>query len=77
MYVSQQSQSRQDVRAYLMFWFEDAAGFAEAGGLVPSRDDVYQANIEQLQGAVGGGATPEASPATRGAFSMQLSVARR
>lgn len=62
LYVSHESVARPEVGAFLTFWFEDAAAFAEAGGLVPMPDDVYQANRDALAALLAGGtsATPVA-----------------
>ncbi len=61
IYVSHASLMRPEVQAYLTFWFADAAAITEAGGLVPSQDDVYVSNAEALDALIAGaGATPTA-----------------
>jgi phosphate transport system substrate-binding protein len=63
VYVKRDSLARPEVRDYLTFWFADAAGFAEAAGLVPSQDEVYEANLTDLEAAIAGTSGPD-GPAT-------------
>jgi hypothetical protein len=51
------------VQEYLRFWFAGAAGFAEEAGLVASQDEVYEANLEDLEAAIAGASEPD-GPAT-------------
>ncbi len=52
IYVSHSSLARPEVQAFLTFWFADASGLAEAGGLVASQDEVYDANADALDAAI-------------------------
>jgi phosphate transport system substrate-binding protein len=61
VYVSHASLGRTEVQDYLTFWFGDAATYAEAGGLVPTTDDVYEANVGALRTALEDG-TPSSTP---------------
>jgi phosphate transport system substrate-binding protein len=54
VYVSHSSLARPEVQAFLTFWFADASGIAEAGGLVASQDEVYDANADALDAAIQG-----------------------
>ena len=63
IYVKRESLEREEVQAYLRFWFADAAGFAEAAGLVASPDEVYEANLADIEAAIAGISDPD-GPAT-------------
>ena len=63
VYAKRDSLRRPEVQAYLTFWFADAAGFAEAAGLVASQDGVYEENRTGLDAAIAGTAAPD-GPAT-------------
>jgi phosphate transport system substrate-binding protein len=54
IYVNQQALARPEVADFLRFHFADAAGFAEAGGLVPSAASVYEDNLARLEAAMTG-----------------------
>lgn len=66
VYVSEESLAREEVRGFMEFWFADAAGFAEQGGLVASNDSVYEANLDALMGGSGGMGTPEGASTPEG-----------
>jgi phosphate transport system substrate-binding protein len=63
VYVKRESLKRPEVQEYLRFWFAGAAGFAEEAGLVASQDEVYEANLEDLEAAIAGASEPD-GPAT-------------
>lgn len=61
VYVSHAALNRPGVQAFLSFWFNDAAAITEAGGLVPTQDDIYAANLETLTAMIeNSAATPVA-----------------
>ena len=59
VYAKRESLARPEVAAFLRFYFADAAGFAEAIGLVPAADEVYADNAAQLDEVIAGTSDPD------------------
>jgi phosphate transport system substrate-binding protein len=66
VYVNRASLARPEVTAFLRIYFADAADIGGATGVSPTSDDVYAANVNELEAAIAGtdekdgpSATPE------------------